>query len=906
MRYIVECREWRLLQALGALVGQRKSRFVPDSIKANSLSLPDGPSLAGGLLEFELRRIFLLNDVSRSLSDVEFEECDMILRTLCNLLDKLVDPRLARGSGSDYPCLRAVVGLLEDSDETYDLASSSNPSLFKPPDDEAELERALAVVTEQNDLLSRILSPSTREPAIRPARRDLKRRRKTWKDSELRDRATATLRALFDHLRCGGNHEVILKLSDSDAGTISPELNLMLSACPDRCGWLEVQSGSTELSWSASIAALQNICADLSLNMGRGKGLVVHIERYGLFGAWTTSQTGSPAPPKETLDQLISNGAFKPLSLGALASGSFSMRYKPQEKRALAVRLGYCLMDFFDSDLSSKRIYFLGTSSQSSRNGTLYLSFTSGSPAPEEPHIFRVGHPALLSFAKLLLEIDFGETIPLEISQHYDKTNQATWAELCDMVDQLEEERHDSYIQAIRGCLIVHSQISKALRLTCADRKAAELTIRKELYREIVCKLEDGLEESMPRSQRKRQRSESPEPTADRKSNARTITGERDSAFSGRPFVLQDPSPGLPARPPSIAWDRPSSACLVNPGPIPQNQRSTTPLPGSSGLFDDCTPDAYPADVCAYADNFISTHRGIYDELIQTTATIPRVKVAVLDTGLDVDHPSILANKERIRDVKSWLPASRVTNGDDICGHGTHVTGLLLDMAPDCDVYVAQIADNEPLSPHLIAKAIDHAVTAWQVDIVSMSFGFLDEKEQGCGELREAVLRAHASGVLMFAAASNVGAYGMAPAFPARLSNVFCIYSGDGMGNCSRTSPTARRHGFNFLTLGEGVESAWPRLLSQNPWTKRKSGTSFATPIAAGLAAALLLYAHQNLPPEDAKKFKEYDKMRDWLFHASNERNGYDALSLSNFFNRAPEERRLLLNSILEGRPWRT
>lgn len=248
MRYIIECGEWRLLQALGALVSQRKSRFVPGSVKANSPSRPDCPSLAEGLLEFELRRIFLLNDFSRTLSDAEFEECDMRLRTLCKLLDKLVDPRLVKGIGPDYPCLRAVVELLQDSDETYDLSSSSNPSLFKPPDDEDELKRALALVTEHNDFLARVLSPSsTREPTTRPVpKRDSKRTRKTWKDSALRDRATATLRALFDHLRCGRNHEIILKLSDPDTGTIPRELNLMLSTCPNQCGWLEVQCGSIE------------------------------------------------------------------------------------------------------------------------------------------------------------------------------------------------------------------------------------------------------------------------------------------------------------------------------------------------------------------------------------------------------------------------------------------------------------------------------------------------------------------------------------------------------------------------------------------------------------------------------------------------------------------------------------
>jgi hypothetical protein len=125
------------------------------------------------------------------------------------------------------------------------------------------------------------------------------------------------------------------------------------------------------------------------------------------------------------------------------------------------------------------------------------------------------------------------------------------------------------------------------------------------------------------------------------------------------------------------------------------------------------------------------------------------------------------------------------------------------------------------------------------------------------------------------------------------------------MGNCARTNPTARSNHYNFLTLGEAVESAWPRALSEMPWTKRKSGTSFATPIAAGIAAFLLMYAWQALPEEAASKLKEHDKMRDCLAHMSHERNGYNVLSVNGFFDRPEEERRMLLENLLDGRPWR-
>jgi hypothetical protein len=97
-------------------------------------------------------------------------------------------------------------------------------------------------------------------------------------------------------------------------------------------------------------------------------------------------------------------------------------------------------------------------------------------------------------------------------------------------------------------------------------------------------------------------------------------------------------------------------------------------------------------------------HQLAYEQVIEDTARTPAVKVAILDTGLDLTHPYILASRDRIKDVKSWLPSNQATDGVDVSGHGTHVTALLLDMAPDCDIYIAQIADKLPISPDQVAK----------------------------------------------------------------------------------------------------------------------------------------------------------------------------------------------------------
>lgn len=331
------------------------------------------------------------------------------------------------------------------------------------------------------------------------------------------------------------------------------------------------------------MAEIHNICLDLGNHQGQGRALILLIEQYGLFGTWAPLQSPwlASAPPKENLDQLISSGAFKPLDLLSISRGSSSRRYKTQDKRALAVRLGYCLMDFFEADLSSKRIYFTGSTTAScpqTKDETLYLAFASDLPAAAHSYVFQIGHPTLLSFAKLLLEIEFGQSIDLYISSDYSKTNRGTWAELCHMVDQLEDERNDSYLQAVRGCLMVHQQISGALRRGVADDKDAELAVRKELYEQVVEKLEAALAESTPRSAKKRQRSKSPEPVSRTKSSLEIPDAQRHSSANATP-------------------DLRASASLLQASFRPTIKRPRMPNSHESGFFDDSTPNAYSQDV---------------------------------------------------------------------------------------------------------------------------------------------------------------------------------------------------------------------------------------------------------------------------------------------------------------------
>jgi len=125
-----------------------------------------------------------------------------------------------------------------------------------------------------------------------------------------------------------------------------------------------------------------------------------------------------------------------------------------------------------------------------------------------------------------------------------------------------------------------------------------------------------------------------------------------------------------------------------------------------------------------------------------------------------------------------------------------------------------------------------------------MSFGF-----EGTIESIESAISRYSSKVVMFAAAANDGANRQFIAFPARMDTVICVKSGNGEGRLSDfSSQNTDDAGDNFFTLGEEVLSMWPSERLPNGLQviqKRATGTSTATPIAAGIAALILEFVRQ-------------------------------------------------------------
>lgn len=81
------------------------------------------------------------------------------------------------------------------------------------------------------------------------------------------------------------------------------------------------------------------------------------------------------------------------------------------------------------------------------------------------------------------------------------------------------------------------------------------------------------------------------------------------------------------------------------------------------------------------------------------------IKIAVLDTGIDLKHSSIRAAKKqnRLKTLKSFVKGDESVG--DSHGHGTHVAALLLKVAPDSQLYIAKVASSGKIpADHNIAE----------------------------------------------------------------------------------------------------------------------------------------------------------------------------------------------------------
>ncbi|KAL8732289.1 MAG: hypothetical protein Q9166_002861 [cf. Caloplaca sp. 2 TL-2023] len=262
----------------------------------------------------------------------------------------------------------------------------------------------------------------------------------------------------------------------------------------------------------------------------------------------------------------------------------------------------------------------------------------------------------------------------------------------------------------------------------------------------------------------------------------------------------------------------------------------------------------------------------------------PRVRLAILDTGIDLSHAHFASSPEdigavqqqqsgprrhRVKECKSFV--GEAAGDRDSVGHGTHCAALLLELSPNADIYVARVCEEgtNKLNTEAVAKAIMHAADQWKVAIITLSFGWPQYHQA----VADAIDHATMHSVLICAAASNGGANDDV-AFPANFEPVICVHSTNEQGKPSNFTPNPHQTVTNFAVLGENVRSAWPA----REHGKSQSGTSTATPILAAVMALILEFVDQKprkTPDEKRLLRRDHRVMRKVLLAMSDEVEGY-------------------------------
>jgi subtilisin family serine protease len=219
------------------------------------------------------------------------------------------------------------------------------------------------------------------------------------------------------------------------------------------------------------------------------------------------------------------------------------------------------------------------------------------------------------------------------------------------------------------------------------------------------------------------------------------------------------------------------------------------------------------------------------------------VRVAILDTGFSqrtqFECVSTRSFSGKISKIYSFIPGEKPTDGDiDGEGHGTDVLFQVSRVCPNARLYSYRVSRR--VNGTLIAdrtavlSALEQAMKD-KVDVINMSFWWLYDDE----EVERALRTAQDAGILLFASVSNFGATSDRSIFyPASSPHVIAIDAADGLGD-----PAS----FNSPTLSGDIKARFtaPGLGVPGVIQPRRNGTSFASPIAAGIAALVLEFANQ-------------------------------------------------------------
>jgi len=222
-------------------------------------------------------------------------------------------------------------------------------------------------------------------------------------------------------------------------------------------------------------------------------------------------------------------------------------------------------------------------------------------------------------------------------------------------------------------------------------------------------------------------------------------------------------------------------------------------------------------------------------------ATGKGVRVCILDSGIEPDHPLVGKVDEAVAIAvdENGDPVATPDEEGDLCGHGTACAGIIRGIAPDCELHSVRVLG----AGYTGSGAILLAGLRWAIEqgfhVINMSLS--TTKRQFAEVLHDLADTAYFNRTILVASAHNMPVQ----SYPWRFSSVISV------GSHSESESLRFYYNPNppveFFARGVDVELAW-----MDGATIHATGNSFATPHMSGICA-LLLSKHPGLTPFQLK-----------------------------------------------------
>jgi subtilisin family serine protease len=272
------------------------------------------------------------------------------------------------------------------------------------------------------------------------------------------------------------------------------------------------------------------------------------------------------------------------------------------------------------------------------------------------------------------------------------------------------------------------------------------------------------------------------------------------------------------------------------------------------------------------------------------------VDVAVIDSGVDLDHPDLNVNVAGAKNCSSG------TSADDGNGHGSHVAGTVgaldngigvVGVAPGARIWPVRVLNNKGSGTiSTVICGIDYVTAhAGEIEVANLSLGGAGTDDGNCGNtngdaMHKAICASVATGVTYAVAAGNshVDAGSQVPAAYDEVITVSALadFNGTPGGGAPSTCFSDVDDTFaNFSNYGADVDIIAPGVCILSTWKggayNTISGTSMASPHVAG-AAALYKSTQPSAAPSAVKSALQAAGNMNWSWPSEDLDNTQEAL----------------------------